>query len=154
MDTYNSILKRIKTPSLISYPNNLKLRSKLALLDKNYKELELQRNLMTGLPEAWIYKRQPYSLLTLFFEPAKPSAKPVVLPIHNPPSARYTHSKLNSAIKDVFYFEEGKYRVGFFAPRNHHNAPLLYHGFSYKHLPSLYQPLGPFSTQLSKHTPL
>lgn len=139
-----SILKRIKYP-LIKSPGIANIRVNANF---NSKELELERNLMTGLPESLLDKyklRQTGALVpwSLSFKILKSHEKQdtarrqfatgdylkTISPNLSP--NRYTPHEL-------VYFEQGKYPVGYWGPHNYQCAPLLQGWPLYMHNPFLY----------------
>ncbi len=140
-----SILKQIKYP-IIRNPRFINTRVNA---DVNSKELELERNLMTGLPEGLIDKyriRQAGALVpwSLSFTIPRPNKKQEVigrrlvtedhLKTANPHSARKLYTPY-----ELVYFEQGKYPVGYWGPHNYLCAPLLQGWPLYMHNPLLYR---------------
>lgn len=162
MHTFNSIFSRIKTPSKITYPGSERTSRNLNSSHLNDIELELKRNLMTGLPEGWIYKQQSYRLLPLFFKRPplnkEQTSSHSTLPVRRVPTENQRAPAERHITSNNHYFEQGKYRVGFFAPHNYHNAPLFYHGFYYTHIPNPYRHVvtddsNPYAADLAYHQP-
>lgn len=137
MDTFGSILRRIKYPAQNVWPGNIRTRVSLR---PNYKEFSIERNLMTGLPEGLIDDRGAREALPLFLKGPKFSHRQEIPKIYW--ANRYIEPKDFPVVDNYYfplryrYFEEGKYRVGFLAPRNYHAAPLYYNTDLYHHIPN------------------
>jgi hypothetical protein len=128
-DTFGSILRRIKNPTNSLWPANIRTR---VPKKTNYQELSLKRNLMTGLPEAWVDRNRefyyPVSPLFTIFQPPRGQVSPTVRFV--PEEAMGYRNLVQPKRQYISLPQDNYYRQmyqGGLAPYNPQGAPLLRH---------------------------